>query len=76
MLGYKQKRAIDFLQICGKSTYFDYSTAENRRIVDSLEKRGIVDVWRDPPDVVGRRSALVSLRPMGPHASPPDVTKC
>ena len=58
-LGYKQQRAIDFLAKTGKPHHFNYRTRENRRIVDSLERRGLVSVFRYPPTAC--RDVLVSL---------------
>jgi len=58
-IGHKQQRALDFLARIKKPHYFCCRTAENRRIVDSLERRGLVDVWRDSPSP---RYALVTLR--------------
>ena len=50
-LGYKQLRAIEFLKRTKKPTHFSYKGKENRRIVDSLEKRGIIDVFRYSPEL-------------------------
>lgn len=45
-LGYKQKRAIDFLKKHGKPQYFSYKGQENKRIVDSLERKGLIEVFK------------------------------
>jgi len=59
-LGYLQQRAMDFLIEHGnKSHYFCYNNRENRRIVDSLEKRGLISVFRYPPSA--SRDCLVTL---------------
>lgn len=48
-LGPLQQRAIAFLVRAGKPVHFNYRTAKNRRIVDSLERRGLISVYRYPP---------------------------
>ena len=62
-LGYKQQRTIDFLRKVGKPTYVTYRTAEDRRIVDSLERRGLIGVFRYPPGA--SRDAFVTLAASG-----------
>ena len=60
-LGYKQLRAIEFLKRTKKPTHFSYKGKENRRIVDSLERRGIVDVFRYSPELAKDTTVLVTL---------------
>lgn len=60
-LGYKQLRAIDFLKRANKPTHFSYRKAEDKRIVDSLERRGIIDVFRYSPEISTDNSVLVTL---------------
>jgi hypothetical protein len=49
-LGSQQQRVMDFLAKHGnKSHYFRYRSREDKRIVDSLEKRGLIAVFRYPP---------------------------
>jgi hypothetical protein len=60
-LGYKQLRAIEFLKRTKKPTHFSYKGKENRRIVDSLERRGIVDVFRYSPELAKDTTVLVAL---------------
>jgi len=49
-LGYLQQRAMDFLtKHPNTGHYFRYNNSENKRIVDSLEKRGLISVFRYPP---------------------------
>jgi DNA-binding MarR family transcriptional regulator len=60
-LGPLQQRAIAFLVRAGKPVHFNYRTAKNRRIVDSLERRGLISVYRYPPTAC--RDALVTLLP-------------
>ena len=58
-LGYLQQRAMDFLSKHSGPCHFRYNNAKNRRIVDSLEKRGLVSVWRYPP--TASKDCLVTL---------------
>lgn len=58
-LGPLQQRAIAFLKRAGKPVHFNYRTSKNRRIVDSLERRGIITVFRYPPDAC--KDVLVTL---------------
>ena len=60
-LGHKQLRAIEFLRRTKKPTHFSYKGKENRRIVDSLERRGIVDVFRYSPELSKNITVLVTL---------------
>lgn len=60
-LGYKQQRAIDFLRRANKPQHFSYRGKENRRIVDSLERRGIIDVFRYSPEIAKDNLVLVTL---------------
>lgn len=60
-LGHKQLRAIDFLKRTNKPTHFSYKGKENRRIVDSLERRGIIDVFRYSPELAKDTTVLVTL---------------
>jgi DNA-binding MarR family transcriptional regulator len=49
-LGYLQQRAMDFLtKHPSTGHHFRYNNSENKRIVDSLEKRGLISVFRYPP---------------------------
>jgi DNA-binding MarR family transcriptional regulator len=49
-LGYLQQRAMDFLtKHPNTGHHFCYNNSENKRIVDSLEKRGLISVFRYPP---------------------------
>ena len=58
-LGKHQQNAINFLLKTGKPSYFRYNNCENRRIVDSLERRGLISVFRYPPNA--SRDCLVTL---------------
>ncbi len=58
-LGPLQQRAVDFLKRAKKPTHFNYRTYQNRRIVDSLERKGVITVFRYPPDA--SRDVLVTL---------------
>jgi hypothetical protein len=58
-LGYLQQRCIDFLVKYGKPCHFRYNNSKNRRIVDSLEKRGLISVFRYPP--TASRDCFVTL---------------
>lgn len=60
-LGCKQLRAIEFLKRTKKPTHFSYKGKENRRIVDSLERRGIIDVFRYSPEIAKDNAVLVTL---------------
>ena len=60
-LGYKQQRAVDFLRRTNKPQHFSYKGKENRRIVDSLERRGIVDVFCYSPEPAKNTTVLVTL---------------
>lgn len=59
-LGYLQQRTIDFLvKHSNRGHHLRYNNYENRRIVDSLEKRGLIDVFRYPPSA--SRDCFVTL---------------
>jgi hypothetical protein len=57
--GKKQLAAIDFLRRTNlKPCYFAYS-GENKRIVDSLVRRGVISIWVSPP-TASKKTALVT----------------
>lgn len=49
-LGHKQLRLVNFLKASKKPAHVSYRGSENRRIVDSLERRGIIEVFRYSPE--------------------------
>jgi len=57
--GKKQPIAINFFRrINLRPSYFAYS-GKNKRIVDSLVRRGVISIWVSPP-TTSKKTALVT----------------
>lgn len=59
-LGSRQQRFMDFLvKHDNRPHYVRYRSCEDKRLVNSLEKRGLIGVFRYPPNA--SRDCLVTL---------------